>query len=164
MERTSSSHELRAQGVRRWEKDSMATAKQIAANRANARLSTGPKTDIGRLSSSRNAFRHGLSGPLPMEGACAMKIDTMARALTDGAERLAAAREMAELQLELSRIRGVRNELMLSLDPQRMSLEQFAQQLGRVTALERYERNVFCKRRRARKKLQTRTHESAATK
>jgi hypothetical protein len=140
----------------------MATAKQIAANRANARLSTGPKTDIGRLNSSRNAFRHGLSGSLPMEGDTAMRIDIMARALTERAERVAVTREMAELQLELSRIRSVRNELMMSLDPQQMSLEQLAQQLGRVTALERYERNAFCKRRRARKKLQS--LENAATK
>ena len=91
----------------------------------------------------------------------AIKIDIMARALTEGAKRLAAAREMAKLQLELSRIRGVRNKLMMSLDPQKMSLEQLAQQLGRVTALERYERNAFCKRRRARKKLQA--LENAAT-
>lgn len=139
----------------------MATAKQIAANRANAGLSTGPKTDLGRFNSSRNAFRHGLSGPLLMEGVIAMKIDIMARALTEEAERLAEAREMAELQLELSRIRGVRHELMMSLDPQKMSLEQLAQQLGRVTALDRYERNAFCKRRRARKKLQA--HENATT-
>ena len=39
----------------------MATEKQIAANRANARRSTGPKTVAGKMASSRNAFRHGLS-------------------------------------------------------------------------------------------------------
>jgi hypothetical protein len=42
----------------------MASAKQIAANRANAMRRCGPKTAAGRLKSSRNAFRHGLSGPL----------------------------------------------------------------------------------------------------
>jgi hypothetical protein len=41
----------------------MATEKQIAANRANAKFSTGPKTLAGRLKSSRNAYRHGLSCP-----------------------------------------------------------------------------------------------------
>jgi hypothetical protein len=135
----------------------MATAKQIAANRANARLSTGPKSDTGRFNSSRNAFRHGLSGPLPMEGATVARIDIMARAL--GSERL--ARQVAEFQLELLRIRGVRNELMMSLNPQQMSLEQLAQQLERVSALDRYERKAFCKRRRARKKFQARTSENA---
>jgi hypothetical protein len=37
----------------------MATLKQIDANRRNARLSTGPKTSIGRFRSSLNATKHG---------------------------------------------------------------------------------------------------------
>ena len=40
---------------------SMASEKQIAANRANAQKSTGPKTAAGRSKAGRNAFRHGLS-------------------------------------------------------------------------------------------------------
>ena len=39
----------------------MATEAQIAANRANARQSTGPKSRSGKRKSSRNALRHGLS-------------------------------------------------------------------------------------------------------
>ena len=38
----------------------MATKKQIAANRRNARLSVGPKTDAGKAASSMNNLRHGL--------------------------------------------------------------------------------------------------------
>ena len=37
----------------------MASDKQIAANRANAQKSTGPKTDAGKSASSKNAVRHG---------------------------------------------------------------------------------------------------------
>jgi hypothetical protein len=34
---------------------------QLAANRANAKLSTGPTSPTGRAKSSRNNFRHGLT-------------------------------------------------------------------------------------------------------
>lgn len=39
----------------------MATDRQIAANRRNAKKSTGPRTLQGKLQSRRNAFRHGLT-------------------------------------------------------------------------------------------------------
>ena len=39
----------------------MATKRQIAANRRNARRSTGPKTAAGKAASSANALRHGLA-------------------------------------------------------------------------------------------------------
>jgi hypothetical protein len=38
----------------------MASKKQIVANRANAKRSTGPKTPAGKCKSSRNALKHGL--------------------------------------------------------------------------------------------------------
>lgn len=38
----------------------MATEKQIAANRRNARQSTGPKTAKGKARSSENALQHGV--------------------------------------------------------------------------------------------------------
>jgi len=40
----------------------MATAAQIAANRENAKHSTGAVTEAGHEASSRNNFRHGLTG------------------------------------------------------------------------------------------------------
>ena len=39
----------------------MATDKQIAANRLNAKNSTGPRSDAGKRRSRRNAIRHGLT-------------------------------------------------------------------------------------------------------
>jgi hypothetical protein len=40
----------------------MASEKQILANRANAKKSTGPRTSFGRQRSRRNALKHGLTG------------------------------------------------------------------------------------------------------
>jgi hypothetical protein len=39
----------------------MATDRQIAANRRNAQRSTGPQTEEGKVKSSRNALKHGLT-------------------------------------------------------------------------------------------------------
>ena len=47
----------------------MSTYHQIAANRANARLSTGPRTADGKARSAPNNLRHGLaSGRLIISG------------------------------------------------------------------------------------------------
>ena len=39
----------------------MTTERQIAANRANAQLSTGPRTEAGKTASAKNATRHQLT-------------------------------------------------------------------------------------------------------
>ena len=39
----------------------MASKKQIEANNANAKKSTGPKTEAGKLRSRRNSWKHGLT-------------------------------------------------------------------------------------------------------
>src|SRR5262249_25327589 len=45
----------------------MATEKQIAANRQNAKNSTGPRTEAGKRRSRRNAIRHGLTAETVIE-------------------------------------------------------------------------------------------------
>jgi hypothetical protein len=42
----------------------MASERQIAANRQNARKSTGPRSASGKKRASWNAYRHGLSKPI----------------------------------------------------------------------------------------------------
>jgi hypothetical protein len=44
----------------------MATAAQIAANRANAQHSTGPRTPEGKTASSMNALKHGAGAASPV--------------------------------------------------------------------------------------------------
>jgi hypothetical protein len=128
----------------------MATEKQIAANRENAKRSTGPKTAAGRSRSSRNAVRHGLSCPLDF--AMSEKADAIARILSSvGAndERLTSTMEVAHAQVELLRIRRVRAELMAAIDVACCDPHQ----LRRFVALDRYERYAHTKRRRASVKI-----------
>jgi hypothetical protein len=132
----------------------MATEKQIAANRANAKRSTGPKTAAGRLRSSRNAVRHGLSCPLQLDFAMSEKADAIARLLAGvGAndEQLTSTMEVAHAHVELLRIRRVRAELMAAIDVACCDLRQ----LRRLVALDRYERYAHTKRRRAARKTST---------
>ncbi|MHC4205903.1 MAG: hypothetical protein ACYSTT_14735, partial [Planctomycetota bacterium] len=46
----------------------MATTAQILANRLNACKSTGPKTDKGKASVSKNAVKHGLFAESVIKG------------------------------------------------------------------------------------------------
>jgi hypothetical protein len=122
----------------------MATEKQIAANRANSKRSCGPKSKIGRLRSSRNAFRHGLSSALA-QNTSGLEPIAMALAGNDANDELLnAARDIARFELELVRIRNVRCRMIMSL------LEQGHQSpLKRLTALDRYERAALTKRKHA---------------
>jgi hypothetical protein len=130
----------------------MASEKQIAANRANAMRSTGPKSLAGKLASSRNAYRHGLSGPLRLDPFTSTKVDAIAIALT-GAEatkkQLKSAAEFARAQVELQRIRSMRTEMMEGIDLHSIDMRE----LRRISALDRYERYCLTRRRRSAREI-----------
>jgi hypothetical protein len=87
----------------------MASDRQIAANRRNARKSTGPRSVTGKKRASKNALRHGLCKP--MVGLDFTRgVEAVARCIAgDGAKpaTLALARDAAEGMLELDRVRRV---------------------------------------------------------
>lgn len=129
----------------------MASDKQIAANRANAKRSTGPKTALGKSKSSRNALRHGLSCSLKRD-ALPPEIENLAQALVvdngDEGQRLAAT-ALASAQWELMRIRSVRARMMAAIDLSSTDASDWK----RLVALDRYERLAHTSRRRAFRKL-----------
>src|SRR6185312_17293070 len=128
----------------------MATAKQIAANRANAKKSTGPRTAAGRAKSSRNAYRHGLSLPMQPDP---QAIEVLAKAIageTAGEIELRAARALAEAQLELKRIRTTK----VAAIPTDLKHMFNSRTLARVCALNRYERQAASRRKAAQRWLE----------
>jgi hypothetical protein len=52
---------------------------KISSNRANARLSTGPRTPAGKSRSAKSALRHGLSLPIVSDPIFSEEVETLAR-------------------------------------------------------------------------------------
>ena len=131
----------------------MATDKQIAANRANAKRSTGPRTLAGKAISSHNAYRHGLSDTLRLDPLISAKINALAHALVGqqaGEHLLISAANFAQAQLQLLRVGAVRTELMAEIELSDVS----SHALRRIAALDRYELYSLTMRRRAFKNLE----------
>src|SRR5438034_4280264 len=79
----------------------MASERQIAANRRNARKSTGPRSGAGRKRASRNAYRHGLTLSVASSAAVAKQLDKLVRKIagdTDDPIILERARETAQAE------------------------------------------------------------------
>jgi hypothetical protein len=86
----------------------MANERQIAANRRNAKKSTGPQTDGGKKRAGRNASRHGLAARTTLSDAVANRLEGLARRIAGNTEspiKLACARAAAEAALDLARVR-----------------------------------------------------------
>jgi hypothetical protein len=90
--------------------------RSIIANRLNSQRSTGPKSLDGKARSSQNARRHGLTSTLDVDIA---ERDALAFRIAESEAdpvAFAVAQEIANAQLELSRIRQAR-EIIFSTQP-----------------------------------------------
>ena len=96
----------------------MATERQIAANRRNARKSTGPRSSAAKKRASRNAYRHGLTLSLTSSPELAKRLDTLARKIAGGSKNeivLEHARAAAQAELDLARVRQIKIALIKSV-------------------------------------------------
>ncbi|MCK1589254.1 hypothetical protein [Bradyrhizobium sp. 169] len=93
----------------------MTTVRQIAANRRNARKSTGPQTPGAKKRTSGNALRHGLATSYAANPAEAAMIGQLTEQIAGSRKErlaLALARDAAVAQFDLARVRWVKAELI----------------------------------------------------
>lgn len=121
----------------------MISADRLAANRANARASSGPRTPFGKRRVARNARRHGLGLPALHDPTLSGEIEALAREIGGevvSPERHAAACRIAAAQIDLVRARRARCELVAEApnDPELPA---------QLAAIDRYERRALSRRK-----------------
>ena len=141
------------------------SARKRAANRANARNSTGPRTTAGKARVARNACRHGLGRPVGRDSALAAEVAGLARAILadpmcrsgdeQGAAGVAAAsaprapavhlaHRIAEVEVDLRRVRRRRNAAIARAIADRARHGDLVDELARF---DRYEHRARSRRR-----------------
>lgn len=147
----------------------MVSDRQVAANRLNARKSTGPRSGGGKKRAGRNAYRHGLSLRISSIATVTREVERLARKIV--AERevtLERARAVAEAEHDLARVRRAKIVLIkraqalgaldcspsetcvptLRQDPQQAA-EAIRRVLPELVRLDRYERRAASRRDQA---------------
>jgi hypothetical protein len=138
----------------------MASPDSIAANRRNARSSTGPRTAAGKRTVAGNALRHGLTAsvPDPATTAAAARIAAALAGPSASPRRLALVMPIAEAQAELLRIRNARAAWINLTEASFPATQQgesdaIAQSLPKLVRLDFYERRTMRRRNLAMRAL-----------
>lgn len=127
----------------------MASDRQIAANRKNAKKSTGPSSDAGKRRSAKNAFRHGLAS---IDSPFRSETDELARLLSDAPEDTNptfASVDAADAQLTLVQVKKMKTETLDRFLKGDRTCDDTCRMNEELRKLDRYERRAFRQRRRA---------------
>jgi hypothetical protein len=135
----------------------MTSMSKIESNRRNACRSTGPRTAAGRLKSSRNALRHGLSSLRRPDPAAGEAVRNLAASLCRPNEvpgQVVNAYTLAEAEVMLERVRKAVamavDQLVTALDEgDDTDMSFVGAQTSRLWILDRYERQALKGRNRA---------------
>jgi hypothetical protein len=117
----------------------MISAARLAANRANAQKSTGPRT-AGKMRAAQNARRHGLTLPVASDPDCREAIAAFAQAIvrsTGTPDLYALAVQIAAAEIDLRRVRHARLPLLEVATPEAIC---------RLAAIDRYEGRALSRR------------------
>ena len=139
----------------------MTSHRKLAANKQNASKSTGPRTQVGKLRSSRNSLKHGLSIPVSANAGYSQQVLDLAETIVAASNLDDAssgnAWQVAEAEIELLRVRSVRAALLARVtksgkaepgDDAGRPTEQ-SELWRQLTGLDRYERRALSRRNTA---------------
>jgi hypothetical protein len=141
----------------------LASQQKIDANRTNARASTGPRTAHGKAKASRNSKKYGLSLPVSVDPSFIAELYYLGREIAGKdahAELMEPACRIAAAQLDLARVRQVRNVLLAEASailrgrdtteaPDVKPQRDIDEVVRRLVPLDRYERRAQSRRKRA---------------
>jgi hypothetical protein len=131
----------------------MTSDRKAASNRSNAQKSTGPRSELGRRHSRRNALRHGLAIAIGTDPSFSEDIEALATTLEGrsvGETVGEFARQAAEAEIDLLRIRKLRASRLNTVygNPE-AKLQDYSELNESLAKLERYERRAFSRRKGA---------------
>jgi hypothetical protein len=130
----------------------MASDRQLAANRRNAKKSTGPASESGKRRSRVNAFRHGLAINIGCDPLLQADVEKLAEILSQARNESVItlnAQDAAQAEIDLLRISKIRVSIYAVFHASAKSLQDLTQLNEELRKLERYERRAFSRRRRA---------------
>jgi hypothetical protein len=135
----------------------MSSQRKISANRRNARRSTGPRTHRGKTRASQNALRHGLAITLLRDPNLSNEVKQLAHVFAgedSGPGQFEQAVTIAEMELDLRRIRAVRAAIMEKMSSalfgsvlSKSSESNLADYASDLLKIDRYERRALSRRK-----------------
>ena len=130
----------------------MTSVRQWKANKQNALRSSGPRTPGGKLLSSKNARRHGLSAKTGTTEAERLRMDRIVFRLTTGKNDMLVidkAQHVAECHLQLERVKVVVAQMTRRLQSQCEDRDQVEALLKQLNKMDTYERKSRSRRKTA---------------
>jgi hypothetical protein len=127
----------------------MTSFRKAESNRKNSQKSTGPRSEMGRRRSSRNALRHGLAVAIGLDPSFGNDVEILAKSLAGGKAVGEFARQIAETEFDLLRIRKLKALCFKTIFESPEATPLHCTELNDSLAkLERYERRALSRRHR----------------